>query len=104
MDVWKKLWKKFTLITSTTPSVEPNSEVEHVASTLLALCQDKASDVADVHLASYVLTAEVLVLLTDTFQYVKLGKAAEQCECCCCCFYYYYHEVCVCFVCFLYIY
>lgn len=80
MEMWKKLWNTFTLITKTTPTVEPNSEVEHVASTLLTLCQDKSSDVPDVHLAFYVMTAEVLVLLTETLQYDKLGEAAEESE------------------------
>lgn len=80
METWKKLWKKFSFVTSITPTVEPNSEVEHVASTLLNLCQEKASDVPDVHIAFYIMTAEVLVMLTESFQYDKLGKAAEECE------------------------
>ncbi|XP_063841332.1 telomere-associated protein RIF1-like isoform X1 [Scylla paramamosain] len=78
MEVWENLWSKFALITSATPTMEPNSEVEHVASTLLSLCQEKTSDVADVHIAFYVMTVEFLVRLTTTFQYAKLGKPAEQ--------------------------
>ncbi|KAG0720846.1 Telomere-associated protein RIF1 [Chionoecetes opilio] len=40
METWRLLWHKLTLLTSSTRTVEPNSEVEHVASTLLAFCQD----------------------------------------------------------------
>ncbi|XP_045136496.1 LOW QUALITY PROTEIN: telomere-associated protein RIF1-like [Portunus trituberculatus] len=77
MEAWVKLWNKFSLITLATPTMEPNSEVEHVASTLLSLCQEKTADVADVHIAFYVMTVEFLVQLTANFQYAKLGKPAE---------------------------
>lgn len=77
MEVWVKLWNKFSLISLATPTIEPNSEVEHVASTLLSLCQEKTVNVADVHIAFYVMTVEFLVQLTADFQYAKLGKPAE---------------------------
>lgn len=83
MELWQKLWKKFILIARATPTVEPNIEVEHVASTLFAFCQMNGIDEApDVSAPMYCLVVEVLGLLTETFDYSKLGKGPIECKCC----------------------
>ncbi|XP_050726044.1 telomere-associated protein RIF1-like isoform X42 [Eriocheir sinensis] len=78
MELWRRLWEKFILFARATPTVEPNIEMEEVASTLLALCQSKGTEEPDVSAPMYFLIVEVLALLTETFAYSKLGKGPAE--------------------------
>lgn len=82
MELWRRLWEKFIQIAHATPTVEPNVEVEEVASTLYTLCQSKGTEEPDVSAPMYFLAVEVLVLLTETFAYSKLGKGPAECKLC----------------------
>lgn len=80
MELWRRLWEKFIPIARGTPTVEPNAEVEEVASNLFSLCQQKGSVEPDVYAPMFFLVTEVLALLTETFAYSQLGKGPVKCE------------------------